>query len=533
MRFRERAVEANLRFTYDNGAEAQHCSILESIGGGVAVFDYDGDGLVDLCFPGGGGFSSDRSLKGLPTELFRNLGDWKFGSVGELALGVSASLYTHGVSVGDHNNDGFADLLVTGYGGVRFWTNQGDGTFIEAHASAGIQNPSWGTSAGWGDFDRDGNLDLYICNYVNWSFDNHPYCPGPTPQDREICAPQVFESLPHVVFYSNGDGTFRNATSQAGLREGGKGLGVLTCDVDNDGDLDIYVANDTTNNFLYLNDGWGKFEEVGVLNGVAADQRGIPNGSMGVDLCDYNQDGLPDLWVTNYERESFGLYRNEGGGQFLHVSQPTGIITIFGGRFVGFGTAFADFSRDGQEELVVTNGHVLKFPRFAPRRQLPVLLSNDAGYFRRMEFPPGEYFTTPQEGRGLAVGDFDNDGLLDVVISHLNDPVALLANESSAASEWVRLRLIGMISNRDAVGTRLILHTSVGNYVRQIKGGGSYLSHNDCRVFWGIPPGATIQGLTIRWPSGISQQLTSISANETRTVLEPCRADYQSVLPVP
>ena len=519
VRFIELGLAADPLFAYRNGAEVGHCSILESLGGGVAAFDYDGDGLLDLCFPGGGGFSPGPSIHGQPTRLFRNMGSWDFSSMSEPAIGVSASLYTHGVSVGDYDNDGFPDFLLTGYGGVQLWNNRGDGTFAEVSALVGIRHPSWSTGAAWGDFTGDGNLDVYVCSYVNWSFDNHPYCQGPIPQDREICPPREFAPLNDVVFFGNGDGTFRNATEEAGLREGGKGLGVLVCDVDNDGDSDIYVANDTTDNFLYLNDRQGKFQEVGALAGVAVDNQGIPNGSMGLDLCDFNQDGLPDLWVTNYEREPFALYRNEGGVQFLHVSQPSGIAAL-GGRFVGFGTAFVDFDRDGHEEVVVTNGHVIKFPPFAPRRQLPIVMVNEAGHFRQIEFPSGEYLSTPHEGRGLAVGDFDNNGSQDLVITHLNDPPALLANKTSDPNGWLRVRLIGVVSNRDAVGARLILHTTRGDYRRQITGGGSYLSHNDCRVFWGIPHGSEIRGLSIHWPSGTIQKLTSPSPNTSHVVVE-------------
>jgi hypothetical protein len=434
-------------------------------------------------------------------------------------MGLAAPLFSHGVSVGDYDNDGFGDLLITGYGGVELWKNQGDGTFIELHAAAGIVNPSWGTSAGWGDLTGDGNLDVYIANYVNWSFQFHPYCEGPTPQEREICPPRSFLPLDDVLFYSNGDGTFRNATAEAGLAEGGKGLGVLLCDVDGDADLDIYVANDTTENFLYLNDGQGRLEEVGQLAGVAVDDRGIPNGSMGVDAFDYNLDGQLDLWVTNYEREPFALYRNEGGGQFFFASQPAG-ITALGGRFVGFGTAGADLDRDGQEDIVVTNGHVIKYPPFAPRRQLPVLMKNDRGRFRRVTFPPGEYFSQAHEGRGLVAADLNDDGALDLVITHLHEPFALLANQTRDANGWLRVRLIGRTSNRDAVGSRLVLHTSRGDYVRQIKGGGSYLSHNDLRVFWGLPAETDINRLTIAWPSGATQTIVSPAANTDHTVLE-------------
>ena len=518
--FEEVAEKAGVRFTYRNGAEAQHESILESLGGGVGMLDYDLDGKVDLLFPGGGYFEG-QEIKGHPPALFRNLGGWQFNEV-SVAGGLAEAdpFYSHGCSAGDFNNDGFPDFAITGYGRVHLWHNQGDGTWTEIHELAGIDSDSWSSSAAWGDLNGDGNLDLYLAHYVNWSFENHPYCNGPSPHEREICSPRVFEGLPDQVFYSQGDGTFRDASSQAGLRSDGKGLGVVLGDVDLDSDLDIYVANDTTDNFLYVNSGSGAFEESGVLSGVARDDTGTPNGSMGVDLCDYNNDGLPDLWCANYERESFALYRNVGEAQFLHVSQSSG-ITALGGLFVGFGTLFADIDRDGDEDVLISNGHVINFPKSAPLKQTPLLLMNDSGRFQRASFSAESYFGSPHMGRGLALGDLDDDGDLDVAISHTNDPVAVLDNQTKHDGSAFRMRLIGQASNRDAVGARVILHTSGGDQLRQVKGGGSYLSQSDLRLDWGIPSRVTVRGATILWPGGRSQEI-AIEANQCElTVVGP------------
>jgi hypothetical protein len=282
--------------------------------------------------------------------------------------------------------------------------------------------------------------------------------------------------------------------------------------------LDIYVANDTTDNFLYVNDGRGTLTEVGAIRGVALDHEGIANGSMGVDVCDFNADGLADLWVANYEREAFALYRNEGAGQFLHVSQSTG-ITALGGLFVGFGTACADLDRDGDEDFAVANGHVIKYPEASPRRQLPLLLCNQGKRFQRVAFPADSYFSKPHEGRGLAIGDLDQDGDLDLVVSHLNDPVAVLENRTPGGN-WVGARLIGVASPRDAIGARLILHTSRGDQVRRVKGGGSYLSHSSSLVFWGLPENAEVRGATIHWPSGRTQHVAA-EPNQVFTIVEP------------
>jgi hypothetical protein len=291
-------------------------------------------------------------------------------------------------------------------------------------------------------------------------------------------------------------------------------------DIDLDGDLDIYVANDTEPNFLYLNDGSGLFKEVALLHGVACDANGKPEGSMGVDLGDYNGDGLPDIWVANFENESFSLYRNETNAMFLHVSQGTG-VTALGRLYVGFGTVFTDLDRDGDEDFVVSNGHVINFPKAAPIRQEPLALLNDGGHFIKAAFAADDYFSTPHRGRGLAMSDFDNDGDLDFAFSHNDgEPNALVSNEIENDHGWLRVRLIGTASNRDAIGARAVLHTSSGNQMRLVKGGGSYLSQCDLRPFWGVPHGAEITGLTIYWPSGLVQKVEGISANQSLVFVE-------------
>jgi hypothetical protein len=570
---------SGFQWTYRNGEEANQCAILESLGGGVGLFDYDGDRRLDVCVTGGGtlgggrgngdgagddvavagavgksggsgqsgnsgqgggsvqsGDSGDSAqsssgsgsggvveLRSLPTGLFRNRDGQSFESIAGLAGLERAMHYTHGIAAADYDHDGWNDILLTGFGGLQLWRNCGDGTFADATAASGLTTDSlWSSSAAWGDFNGDGALDLYVAHYTDWSPANHPFCPGPQPGVREICGPREFNPLPDSLFLGNGDGTFREATREAGLRPDGKGLGVVAGDVDADGDLDIYVANDTTENFLYINDGRGKFKEIGLLAGVATDDRGVPDGSMGVDIMDFNNDGRADLWAANYEREAFALYRNEDHGQFLHVSQSTG-ITALGGLFVGFGTAFIDIDLDGDEDALVANGHVIKYPRAAARRQPPLLLENRQGRFHRVLFPAQHYFSTAWESRGLATGDLDGDGRPDVAIAHVNEPSRILLNRSqdvAAPSRWLAVRLSGRDSNRNAIGARLVLHTSAGPQTRLIKGGGSYLSQSDYRVVWGVPAGATVDRLEIDWPSG-RRQTVNPALHETRWVVEP------------
>lgn len=515
----DRAASLGIHSIYRNGSEANHCTILESLGGGLGWFDYDRDGWLDLVATGGGGLSAAKAISGRSTALFRNIGGHVFTAVSASAGIETAALYSHGVAIGDYDNDGFQDFLVTGYGRPQLWQNLGDGTFLEVSSLAGIENSLWGSSAGWADLNGDGSLDVYLAHYVDWSFQNHPFCPGPGVGERDICPPRTFQPLPHSVYYSEGDGTFRDASSFAGLRTDGKGLGVLLCDVELDGDVDIYVANDTTDNFLYLNDGQGRFEEAAIARGVAVDDHGLPNGSMGVDLCDFNGDGLPDIWVSNYEQETFALYRNEGHGLFLHVSQRLG-ITDLGGLFVGFGTACEDFDADGDQDIVVANGHVIKFPVTAPRRQLPLLLENNGRRFERARFTPDSFFEQAREARGLATADFDADGDLDIAISHLNEPLALLVNEFHSHNRWLSVELIGTGSNRDAVGARVELTTSAGKLARQVIGGGSYLSHSARAVHFALPNGVQPQSLTIHWPSGAAEELDASSLSGQVTLIE-------------
>lgn len=521
----EYSDRSGINFVYDNGRAAGFHTIVESLGGGVGMLDFDGDGWLDLFYPGGGKFDTREATRmqtsGLPSGLFRNLGHWKFSDVTAAAGVGDAPHYTHGCAVGDFNSDGFADLLVTGYGGLQLFQNQGDGTFQEVHQPAGLLDDSWSTGAAWGDLNGDGHLDLYVDHYVDWSPQHNLICPGPTRDKPEICSPRKYNPLPDVVYYSQGDGTFRDASSKAGLSQEGKGLGVLLADLDHDGDLDIYVANDTVDNFLYLNDGHGVFQEVGVLNGVARNAVGGADGSMGVDISDYNADGLPDIWVANFEEEAFALYRNEGGGLFAHVSQGTG-VTALAGLFVGFGTAFVDIDQDGDEDIVVSNGHVINYPTAAPVRQVPLLLINEQGHFNRAAASSAGYFSRPHRGRGLAVGDLDGDGDPDLAFTHDDaEPAGLVATEPTTGGEWLRVHLIGRTSNREAIGARLVLKTSQGEQLRHVRGGGSYLSACDPRPYWGIPAGATISGLTIHWPMGTVQEVPRVAPNQTLTIVEP------------
>jgi hypothetical protein len=370
----------------------------------------------------------------------------------------------------------------------------------------------WSTSAAWCDLNGDQHADLYVAHYVNWSLTrNNPQCTDAAGTQRDVCSPKQFDPLPHALYLNNGDGTFREITQEAGIKPG-KGLGVLVVDVNRDGKPDIYVANDTSDNYLYLNKGGGQFEEVGEAMGVARDERGMPNGSMGVDAADYDGSGNFSLFVTNYQHEAHALYRNVGGNVFHYASSRAGIMAI---RliYVAFGTGFLDYDLDGDEDIFISNGHVVRYPPSpGTLRQRPVLLENrrkpgDPPYtvrFLEVSDKGGPFFNEQHMGRGVALGDLDNDGKVDLVLSHSDEPVALLRNEAATGNHWLGISLAGR-PYHDATGARLTLEVGDQKLVRAIKGGGSYLSSSDRRVVFGLGSAKEVKRLTVQWPSGQTQ----------------------------
>lgn len=521
-----------LDFVYRNGEDQNQSTILESLGGGVGVIDFDLDGWPDLFFPGGGTFANEMVV-GLAGELFRNVAGTRFVRMGALAgNGFTSDHYTHGAFVADYNNDGFPDVLVSGYGGLQLWENHGDGTFDEVHQAALLLDDKWSSGAGWGDFNNDGVLDLYVAHYVNWSFANHPNCPGPAHGQRDICPPRSFEGIPDVLYLGQGDGTFQDVSQEWQLRsDGSKGLGVLIADFDENGFVDAYVANDTTNNYLYSNSGVAPFQEVASLAGVAADKAGIPNGSMGLDVCDFNQNGRPDIWVTNYEREDFALYRNEGPNAFLHVSDIAG-LNVLGGLFVGFGTVCSDLNLDTLEDIVVNNGHVILYPTASPRKQRPVVMLSKGRRFERVVFPDDSYLQQSHDGRGLVTVDFDNDGDLDLVFSNMNSSAALIRNDTlsncpknegptDSKHHWLQVGLVGTEANRSAIGAVVSVEVDGKALYRFKKGGGSYMSTSQDEQSFGLGAASTISNLTVKWPSGKITTLTNVAANQKLLVVEP------------
>lgn len=456
---------------------------------------------------------------GRPCGLFRQRGDIKFTDCSETA-GISAEfIYGHGVACGDFNNDGFIDAAVTGYGKILLFENLGDGTFVEVGSSVRLVDDSWSSSAAWGDLTEDGLLDLYVCHYVDWSLENHPFCAGPKSGDREVCPPRDFTGLADAVFATNSDGSFSNITEQSGIKLDGKGLGVVIADLDNDQRPDIYVTNDTVPNVLYRNEPGKQLADVSLVSGSSLSARGVPDGSMGVHLFDYNNDARFDLWVANYERETSALYEGHGELLFRHVSNRKG-VTAVGASFVGWGTLAFDADHDGDEDVLVSNGHVIRYPRSAPLRQLPLMMENRDGIFKDVAESVGDYLAQPHMARGSAMSDLDRDGRIDVIVNHTNEPVDVLRNTTSNKG-FVTVRLVGNESSRTAVGATVTLRCGQLIQHRQHFGGGSYASTNSQRLHFGLPESiAEIDAIDIRWPSGKQQTFTAVDADTHYCVSE-------------
>jgi hypothetical protein len=524
--FTDVTQQAGITWSHFAG-ESQDRFLIETMGGGVAFLDFDGDGLQDLFLVNGGETPHGKSSGPARNALYRNLGNGKFKDVAAKAGVDRLTFYGMGAAAGDYDNDGFPDLYVTGFPASALFHNNGDGTFTDVTEHAGVKNAGrWAASAAWFDFDRDGLLDLVVTNYARFSFEEIKKC--------EIngmpayCAQKGYPGMPLTLYHNNGDGTFTDVSEQSGLvKFVGRALGVVAVDVNDDGWPDLFVARDASPNLLLINQKNGTFRDVGVEAEVAYNSDGVAKAGMGVDAGDFNGDGKPDFVVTNFNDEYHSLFVSTSSLLFGDRTVASRLAE-YTKLYVGWGIHFIDYDNDGNLDLVIADGHInqaVEATRIDVKyKEPPLLLRNDGkGAFQNMREQAGAIFRTDLSARGLAVGDFDNDGGLDVVITRLGEKPVLLHNNVGPRHSWVGFDLQGTKSNRDAVGAKITVTAGRRKLVRWITGGGSYGSSHDKRVIVGLgefSPAATIDA-QIRWPSGTVQQLAKLELQRYHKILEP------------
>ena len=512
------AKPSGLDQTYLTGASGK-LLMVEPTGGGVACFDFDRDQLVDLYFNQGGDPAPGPGQLQPLDQLYRNIDNERFINVTE-ACGIVETGYSQGVAVGDFDNDGFDDLLITNVGPDRLYHNQGDGTFVDVtEATIGFDS-LWGSSAAWADLDLDGDLDLYVCNYVDFD-PQHPAECFDAKGRRSMCQPNQVEPVPDECFLNQGDGTFHPVAKERGLfGPGNKALGVAIADFDNDGWPDIYVANDATPNFLFINHHDGMFHDAAPLLGCSVAIDGRAQASMGIAVGDYDRNGWLDLYLTHFEGEWNTLYQNLGPEGFQDITGRVGLVepTL---SLVAFGTVMADFNLDGREELLVANGHLDDPGHLAVDLEMPPqCFSFDGRRWQDCSAEAGPYFSERYVGRGMATLDLDNDGDLDVAIVHQNQPAAVLRNDS-VRGHWLKIRLEGRQSNRNAIGARVTVRQGTNQLQQELIGGGSYCSACERALVFGLGDSAEPCLLDIRWPGGKTQTMADVSVDRALVLLEP------------
>jgi len=497
----------------------------ETVGAGCAFLDYDNDGWMDIYLVNSGRCDFYEPAQPLRNALYRNNRDGTFTDVTQKA-GVPGDAYGMGVAVGDYDGDGFPDLYVTQYPHSILYHNNGDGTFTDVTAKAGVAAPGWATSAVWFDYDNDGRLDLFVCHFVDYSKAKLKFCGDTLSGERFYCIPSIYDPMPCWLFRNNGDGTFTDVSKESGISQSlAKAWGVVAADLNNDGRMDLYVTNDTVPNFLFANRGKGRFEEIGLLAGVGVNVFGKPRSGMGVDAADYDQDGWIDLFEANVDHEMYSLYHNDGNEAFSDVANPTGLGAATR-MMSGWGLKFFDYDNDGDLDLMLCNGH----PDDSVDKRVegvkflePLMLFHNTGKgFENVSQRSGPVFSKPLSGRGLALGDFDNDGSVDVLVAQNNAAPVLLHNNIGRQNHWLGVRLVGTKANIDAVGAKITYQS--GDLKRhQFKvGGGSYLSSHDPRIVLGLGKRPKIDWLEIQWPqpSGKTERFAELPIDRYITIVE-------------
>ncbi len=525
IRFVDVAAAAGITFRHDNAASPEKY-LIETMGSGCGWIDYNQDGLMDLYLVNGAATRLYKPSKPLRSALYRNNGDGTFTDVTEKAGIGAEGLFGMGVAVGDYDNDGYPDLYVIGYDRSILYHNNGDDTFTDVTARAGVANPGkWGSSAAWFDYDNDGLLDLVVANYVDWSPDNNAWCGERRPGYRGYCHPDVYHPQTPTLYHNNGNGTFTDVSRASGVGvNSGNSLGVVTFDYDDDGWQDIFIANDSMANFLFHNNRDGTFREVGYLSGVAVSSDGRPEAGMGVDAADTTGDGRLDLIVTHLDFEQTRLYRNLGDGSFEDATEAARLAYITF-HLSGFGVRFMDYDNDGARDIFMAMGHILDniglYHAETKYAEPKLLLRNSGkGAFQNVTSQMGSDLLLPRVSRGAAVADFDNDGDLDVLVSNNGGAPQLLRNDGGNQNHWLQILLVGTKSNRDGVGARL--KVVAGDFVQyaQRKGGMSYQSAHDPRIHFGLGSREKVDRVEVRWPSGAVTTLENVPCDQTLTIKE-------------
>jgi hypothetical protein len=502
----------------------------ETMGSGVALFDYDNDGRLDIFFANGARIDDPTPKGTIPAKddpkywnrLYHQKSDGTFEDVTERA-GVAGTGYSTGVAVGDFDNDGFDDLFVAGYGHSTLYHNNGNGTFTDVTAAAGVAGSGWATSAAWVDYDDDGRLDLVVARYMEWDFDDI-YCGHREEGFRSYCHPDLFKPASVLLYHNEGNGKFTEVALKAGMGKPAKGLGLAIADYDHDGWMDILVANDSMPEFLFHNKGNGTFEEVGVVSGIGLDGSGATFAGMGVDFEDYNNDGWPDIIITDLANQKYALYKNAGDGTFDYSTLTAGLgaITLL---HSGWGVRFMDYDNDGWKDLFIAQSHVMDTIQVnEPHlryRESPLLLWNDHGKkFVDVSSQSGQVFSQKWASRGVATGDIDNDGKIDVVVTENDGPAWVLHNQTPTHNHWITLNLVGVKSNKDGIGAQIKLTTAAGDQYATVTTASSYQSSSDKRAHFGLGEANEIKQIEIRWPSGTKQLIKNVAADRVLTVTE-------------
>jgi len=525
--FVEAAADVGLSFIYENGFDGAY-QMPEITAGGVGLIDYDNDGDLDV-YAVQGGHLNRIGMESNADRLYRNDMEpgkpetLRFSDVTETS-GIEANGYGQGVTVADYDNDGWPDIYVTNFGANQFWRNLGNGTFEEVSARTGVLDDRWSVSATFFDPDHDGDLDLYLGNYCEYDVARNEKCFSPLP---DYCNPVLFPAAPDSFWLNNGDGTFENATQASGLSEAfGRALGVVAVDVNSDGWLDLYVANDLTANQLWMNQGEGKFVEKGMISGSGVVFNGLPGASMGVDAGDFDNDGDEDLFMTHLVGQLNTLYENDGEGNFRDRTQVLGL----GGPSLphtGFGTAFLDFDSDGWLDLMAVNGAVRRRDDLVaagetyPFQEKNLLFRNLAGQGFEMVSNPGPGFSMEEISRGAAIGDLDNDGDADILVVNINGPLRFLKNQVVNDNDWVGFRLLGLESKRDILGSRVVITRGEGAPLwRRARADGSYASSNDPRVLVGLGSGVGKVNVEVYWVDGARESWMDLSTNRYWTLVQ-------------